>query len=183
MSVQSEITRLENAKAAIKSAIEGKGVTVPDTTLLDGMAALIESIEAGGGAMYTGSITPSKTMEAEHIVRHNLGVVPNFAAMYALDDDTSVTDRMYLKARVAFCSDVNDKTTICGGNSYRYEGSTKYSTTSYNVNQYAFTSINYGAGQIVYGATKSQIHFTSFVTSQRFYLQAGTTYNILVAKL
>lgn len=49
MSVQSEITRLQNAKAAIKAAIEGKGVTVPDTTLLDGMAALIESIEAGGG--------------------------------------------------------------------------------------------------------------------------------------
>ena len=49
MSVQSELTRLENAKAAIKAAIEGKGVTVPDATPLDGMAALIESIEAGGG--------------------------------------------------------------------------------------------------------------------------------------
>lgn len=48
MSVQSEITRLENAKAAIKAAIEGKGVTVPEATLLDGMAALIESIEAAG---------------------------------------------------------------------------------------------------------------------------------------
>ena len=48
MSVQSEITRLQNAKAAIKAAIEGKGVTVPTWTLLDGMAALIESIEAGG---------------------------------------------------------------------------------------------------------------------------------------
>ena len=47
MSVQSELTRLENAKAAIKTAIEGKGVTVPDTTMLDGMAALIESIQAG----------------------------------------------------------------------------------------------------------------------------------------
>lgn len=49
MSVQSEITRLQNAKSAIKTAIEGKGVTVPDGTLLDGMASLIESIEAGGG--------------------------------------------------------------------------------------------------------------------------------------
>ena len=48
MSIQTELTRLTNAKAAIKTAIEGKGVTVPDTTLLDGMAALIESIEAGG---------------------------------------------------------------------------------------------------------------------------------------
>ena len=183
MSVQTELTRITNAKAAVKAAIEGKGVTVPDGTLLDGMAALIESIEAGGGAMYTGSITPSKTMEAQHTVIHNLGVVPNFAAMYALDDDISVTDRMYLKARVAFCSDVNDKTTICGGNTYRRENDTSYATTAYGVNQQAFTSDGYGAGQIVYGATKSQITFTPFVTSSRFYLQAGTTYNILVAKL
>ena len=50
MSIQTELTRLTNAKAAIKAAIEGKGVTVPDATLLDGMAALIESIQAGGGA-------------------------------------------------------------------------------------------------------------------------------------
>lgn len=34
--------------ASIVAAIEGKGVTVPDGTLLDGMAALIESIEEGG---------------------------------------------------------------------------------------------------------------------------------------
>mgnify|MGYP001771802937 CR=1 FL=1 len=48
MSIQTELTRITNAKAAIKAAIEGKGVTVPDGTLLDGMAPLIESIEAGG---------------------------------------------------------------------------------------------------------------------------------------
>lgn len=35
--------------ASIVAAVEGKGVTVPDGTLLDGMAALIESIEAGSG--------------------------------------------------------------------------------------------------------------------------------------
>lgn len=50
MSIQTELTRLTNAKEAIKTAIKGKGVTVPDATLLDGMAALIESIQAGGGA-------------------------------------------------------------------------------------------------------------------------------------
>ena len=49
MSIQTELTRLTNAKAAIKAAIEGKGVTVPEATLLDGMAALIESIQTGGG--------------------------------------------------------------------------------------------------------------------------------------
>lgn len=48
MSIQTDLTRLQSAKAAIKAAIEGKGVTVPEAILLDGMAALIESIEAGG---------------------------------------------------------------------------------------------------------------------------------------
>ena len=49
MSVSSEITRLTNAKAAIKTAIEGKGVTVSSSTTLDGYADLIDDIQAGGG--------------------------------------------------------------------------------------------------------------------------------------
>lgn len=71
MGIQTELTRITNAKSAIKTAIEGKGVTVPDGTLLDGMAALIESIEAGGGGggsswtdnysvFATGSFTPTE---------------------------------------------------------------------------------------------------------------------------
>ena len=61
MSVQTEITRIESAKTAIATAIEGKGVTVPDGTLLNGMASLIESIEAGGGVenVAYGSYTPA----------------------------------------------------------------------------------------------------------------------------
>lgn len=51
MSIQTELTRITNAKEAIKTAIEGKGVTVPDGTMLDGMAALINSIQSGGGGV------------------------------------------------------------------------------------------------------------------------------------
>ena len=76
MSVQSEINRLENAKAAIKAAIEGKGVTVPDATLLDGMAPLIESIEAGGGEenlfgtyFETGSIIPASDITTDYTIQ------------------------------------------------------------------------------------------------------------------
>lgn len=70
MSIQSELTRLTDAKAAIKTAIEGKGVTVPDTTLLDGMAALIEAIEAGGGNIVAGSFTPTSDIKT-YTVNHN----------------------------------------------------------------------------------------------------------------
>lgn len=74
MSISSEVTRITNAKADIRAAIEGKGVTVPDGTKLDGMAALIEGIEAGGGTQkifgssnfeagaFTGSGSPSITI-------------------------------------------------------------------------------------------------------------------------
>lgn len=47
MSTANEITRLGNAKSAIAAAIKNKGVTVPATTKLDGMAALIGQIQQG----------------------------------------------------------------------------------------------------------------------------------------
>lgn len=83
MSIQTELTRLTNAKSAIKAAIEGKGVTVPDATLLDGMAALIESIEAGGGggnfSIETGTITFAesyKPYSTPLVISHSLGKAP-----------------------------------------------------------------------------------------------------------
>ena len=78
MSIQTELTRLTNAKAAIKTAIEGKGVTVPNGTLLDGMAALIQAIQAGGGNIASGTIswaTVTGAITNTEFV-HNLGVVP-----------------------------------------------------------------------------------------------------------
>ena len=84
MSIQTELTRIKNAKAAIKTAIEGKGVTVPDTTLLDGMASLIESIEAGGGVsgITYGIYIPSVTGKS-HTIEHGLGVVPKLFSICA----------------------------------------------------------------------------------------------------
>lgn len=52
MSIQSEVSRLNAAKSDLASAITAKGVTVPGTTKLDGYAALVEQIEAGGGGAY-----------------------------------------------------------------------------------------------------------------------------------
>ena len=93
MSIQTELTRIKNAKAAIKTAIEGKGVTVPDATLLDGMAALIESIEAGGGGggvlptpftnITTGTFTLASLVYCNNYpITHGLGIVPTLFAVY-----------------------------------------------------------------------------------------------------
>lgn len=49
MSIASEITRLQTAKADLKTAIEGKGVTVPSSATLDDYADLVDDIQTGGG--------------------------------------------------------------------------------------------------------------------------------------
>lgn len=49
MSVKTEIDRLGAAKSNLKAAIEGKGVTVPEGTKLDGYASLVDQISQGGG--------------------------------------------------------------------------------------------------------------------------------------
>lgn len=56
MSIATDLTRLQTAKADLKTAIEGKGVTVPSATKIDGYADLVESIETGGG----GTVEPEE---------------------------------------------------------------------------------------------------------------------------
>ena len=48
MAISNEIQRLQGAKSSLKTSIEGKGVTVPAATKLDGYAALVDEIQAGG---------------------------------------------------------------------------------------------------------------------------------------
>lgn len=118
MSVQSEITRIESAKTAIATAIEGKGVTVPDGTLLDGMAALIESIEAGGSdyivethvVVFAEEITCAKGASvelcdtaiqtplvlgmvtyADHAIKNAYAPVLSFGAAYALTNEVAIS--------------------------------------------------------------------------------------------
>ena len=59
MSIATDLTRLQTAKADLKTAIEGKGVTVPSATKIDGYADLVESIETGGGEIESGTFTPA----------------------------------------------------------------------------------------------------------------------------
>ena len=49
MSIANEIQRLQQAKSAIKQAIEGKGVAVPASARLSDFDGYIEAINAGGG--------------------------------------------------------------------------------------------------------------------------------------
>lgn len=53
MAISTEIQRLQSAKAALKTAIENKGVTVPADALLDDYAALVDAINNGLPIGYT----------------------------------------------------------------------------------------------------------------------------------
>ena len=104
MSIQTELTRITNAKAAIKTAIEGKGVTVPDGTLLDGMASLIEGIEAGGGGGFQvalGTFIPAETKTINSIppisIEHNAGFTPDVFIFYKTESSTH--DMISISAR------------------------------------------------------------------------------------
>ena len=61
MSIASEISRLQQAKADIKTAIENKGVTVPSDATLDDYANLVDSISGGGGGVDWESIARGMT--------------------------------------------------------------------------------------------------------------------------
>lgn len=94
-----EKTATDAAVTAIATAITGKGVTVPAGTKLDGMAALIESIQAGGGGssgtalsiLDTGTVTYSEYTRLDSIqISHNSGVVPKVFWIYTNNTSTSV---------------------------------------------------------------------------------------------
>lgn len=48
MSIASEVERLESAKSDLKSALESKGVAVPEGAKLDAFPALVQQISVGG---------------------------------------------------------------------------------------------------------------------------------------
>lgn len=69
--------------ASIVAAVEGKGVTVPDGTLLDGMAALIDSIEAGGGGYEVSFGIINLAEDSTTITfEHGLSKAPDYVSIF-----------------------------------------------------------------------------------------------------
>ena len=62
MSIQSEITRIHNAKTSISQAIAGEGVSVNDNDTIDAYATAIEQIQVADATIYKGSAAPDNSM-------------------------------------------------------------------------------------------------------------------------
>ena len=60
MSIASEISRLQSAKADLKSAIEAKGVTVSSSATLDDYDTYVAAISGGGSSVSSGTFTTTE---------------------------------------------------------------------------------------------------------------------------
>ena len=184
MSVQSEITRLENAKSAIKAAIEGKGVTVPEATLLDGMASLIESIEAGGGnaKFVSGSFTPESDYTVARL-EHGLGEIPNVYAVFTYDID-GTQNVLTNKIIILICTDVTDYNTYVGISIRCGKGSIYETFMSSNNGAHLVTSAYANVnGHFISEANESTCKFSiSLGSSTKSYFYSGFTYKYLIGR-
>lgn len=88
MSIASEITRLQTAKADIKAAIEGKGVTVPSEATLDDYADYIDEISGGGGGGIDWDDFVAGTYPSGAVV---LDTTTNITAEYKFSKLTGIT--------------------------------------------------------------------------------------------
>lgn len=109
MSIASEISRIQGAKADLKTSIEAKGVTVPSSTLISGYASLVDQISGGGGgglpdsdglvdlSIATGDMTDS----AESIT---LTYTPTYLLRYAPSTPVSNRSSMAVSTTVNYPS-------------------------------------------------------------------------------
>lgn len=110
MSIASEITRLQTAKADIKTSIENKGVTVPSNASIDTYYDYIDQIPSGGGAggpdfttqakvenQYVSDWSPSSTISYQVTMSNGPEIKIKWARIYNLSDGTytTLTDGTY----------------------------------------------------------------------------------------
>lgn len=189
MSIQTELTRLTNAKAAIQTAIEGKGVTVPSGTLLDGMAALIESIEAGSTSnnIVAGSFTLPESLTTSSPLYIDVTFPKNeFPLMYCVYENTSnlsYNDTSHTAIRLRFIIAIRVKSSFPA-----FRAISSYNNVSQYSMKYVEGSINYTTDDYpvtggVYGSMTisliaKQIRFTATADGEPYL--GGRTYNYIL---
>ena len=192
MSIQTELTRLTNAKAAIQTAIEGKGVTVPSGTLLDGMAALIESIEAGSTSnnIVVGSFTLSESLTTSSPLYIDITFPKDeLPLMYLVYEDTSNLshrDTSHTARRLRSVIAIREKSNGTDYHTFMAIGS--YNNASQYSMKYAGGTINYvnddyptagGVhGSMTISLVAKQIRFEA--TSDGEPYLGGRTYNYIL---
>ena len=105
MSIASEISRLQSAKAAIRTAIEGKGVEVSSSATLDEYADYIDDIQQSGGGG-VGEFTKYKKItglpnaSSYILVSHDFGVKPKLVILSGNPEPEAGDTTNYVKSGV-----------------------------------------------------------------------------------
>ena len=73
-SIQTEITRIANAKTAIRTAINNKGGTVSDTALIDTYASAINDLSTGGGTFAYAVVECDESFSSELETMYGISV-------------------------------------------------------------------------------------------------------------
>jgi hypothetical protein len=112
MSIASEITRLQTAKANIKSAIEGKGVTVSSSAKLDDYANLISSIETAS-TVYTYIAVTSTLNSTERATMQNLQIYDSTGQSWTSPGGLpEPTSQYYYRFTDGYFDNSNEKTIL-----------------------------------------------------------------------
>lgn len=92
MSIATDVSRIKGNITAALAAIADKGVTVPDGSTSDALAALIASIEAGGGGVNVthGTIIPEDMSAATLRIEHGLNALPDVVLIAAANNTNNV---------------------------------------------------------------------------------------------
>lgn len=107
MSIASEITRIQTAKSDLATSIANKGVTVPASATLDDYAALVDSIQTGGG----GSTLPYDA-EVEYI---------ESTGTQWIDTGINLRQKVVMSANVSITKSITTNSIIFGAS---YDNST-----------------------------------------------------------
>lgn len=184
MSIQTDLTRIKNAKSAIKTAIEGKGVTVPDTTLLDGMAAMIDGIESGTKAEIK-TIVPKEdvTKSAPLMVEHGLGEVPKMVLIFGenvpnASSFTLMFGLFFMESKFEYINSLS-RNTFYYAYSYRsnsYKTACGYSSK----NSSTLAELIYNEGVPISDATESYVTLCGSGNNAYANLAAGETYRLIL---
>lgn len=174
MSIQTEINRIRQSKADIISALETKGINVPDDASLDDLSALVEAIEVGSDpVLQTKSATPktsSQTISPDSGY-DGLSKVTISAVTSSIDSD--------IKA-----SNIKKGVNILGVTGTLESGITPSGTMSitsngtYDVTNYASASVNVaGSGGSDGGIQTVDLELRNRSLGTTIYTYACTTYN------
>lgn len=178
---------VDPAVANILAALTEKGVDTSGAGLGD-IAALVAGIEAGGGglALYHETITYEEdykpTIAPKHT--HNLGVIPNFAYVFADEFDTSITGDRYFHSCLLFARDVNDGTKNNSViRSFSSTTTTSLSNAGGNNGGYALAGNKGGSNCIANNANEETISLWPRTGSNLLVCQAGKTYHIYIGRI